>query len=96
MNIETVYGRSPHACRRCLGPILQSEGGYVCAVCDAAAEEVEGICGCGIRIMGSTAKRALFQCIANPARGPASPAAVVITFGQVPDSSAPPASMEDS
>jgi hypothetical protein len=74
------YQRAPHCCRTCFGPILQSTAGFVCAICDAASEAVEGICGCGIRVAGS--KRAMFQCTANPERGPASPAAVVITFGQ--------------
>jgi hypothetical protein len=81
MNIEPPYGRSPHVCRHCLGPILQYDGGFICAVCDAAAGAVEVICGCGIKVAGSSARRGFFRCTANPARGPASPAAIVITFG---------------
>ena len=79
----TGYLRVAHCCRTCLGPILHGGQGFICAVCDAASEAVEGICGCGIRVTGS--KYPVFRCTTNPARGPASPAAVVITFGQVED-----------
>ena len=91
-----LYERTAHCCRTCLGPVLQSNSGFVCAVCDATSEAPEGICGCGIRVAGRGAKRAMFQCTANPARGPTSPAAVVITFDQMSETSAPSASIEAS
>lgn len=77
-----LFRRTGHVCRTCLGPVLAGADGYICAVCDAAGDAPEAICGCGIRVQGSSGgKRALFRCAPNPARGPASPAAAVITFG---------------
>lgn len=75
------FHRTDHVCRTCLGPVLEGGGGFICAVCDAAGDAPEAICGCGIRVQGPGGRRRLFQCTSNPARGPASPAAVVITFG---------------
>ncbi|HTO99797.1 MAG TPA: hypothetical protein VMJ64_00360 [Anaerolineales bacterium] len=76
-----IFRRVSHACRKCLGPILQTEDGFVCAVCDAAGARGEEICGCGISAGEGGRKNLSFRCIPNPERGPASPAAVVIAFG---------------
>lgn len=86
----TSYQRTEHCCRTCLGPVLHGGGAFICAICDAASEAVEGICGCGIRIIGSNSKHSPFRCTANPTRGPASPAAVVITFGVQEDADPSP------
>ena len=32
----SLYQRTGHACRTCLGPVLEGGGGFICAVCDAA------------------------------------------------------------
>jgi len=76
-----MFRRVLHACRKCLGPVLQGKDGFVCAVCDAADARVEDICGCGISAGEGGRKNLGFRCIPNPERGPASPAAVVIAFG---------------
>lgn len=76
-----MFRRVFHACRRCLGPILQGESGFVCAVCDAVGARVEEICGCGISAGEGGRKNLGFRCIPNLERGPAFPAAVVIAFG---------------
>lgn len=77
---RALYRRTDHVCRTCLGPVLEGAAGFTCAVCDAAGATPEAICGCGIRVAGQGGKRLPFRCTPNPARGPASPAAVVITF----------------
>ena len=82
MNIEPPYGRSPHVCRHCLGPILQYDGGFICAVCDAAAEGrsrlfVAAVSKWLVQVRGEASSAV--QPI--PQGGPASPAATVITFG---------------
>ena len=76
-----LFSRTGHVCRTCMGPVLNGEDGFVCAVCDATGATTETICGCGIRLPGEALGRA-FRCSPNPARGAASPAAAVITFGQ--------------
>lgn len=76
-----LYRRTAHVCRICLGPVLEGENGYICAVCDASGSTPEAICGCGIKVQGPGSRRHLFACVPNPSRGPASPSAIVITFG---------------
>lgn len=74
-----------HACRSCLGPILEQDGRFVCAVCDAEAQGApDPICGCGLRPRDMCAAPAGFRCAPNPLRSPANPARVIILFGDAP------------
>ena len=76
------WSLTEHACRACLGRILQRGSTFVCAICgDESTGSPAGICGCGIRIDGATGRAAGFRCQSNPARSPASPAIIVIGFG---------------
>ena len=71
-----------HACRNCLGRVMQRGSTFVCTIC---GEEAHGshaaLCGCGIRIDGATGRPAGFRCQVNPARSAANPALIVVGFG---------------
>jgi len=70
-----------HACRSCLGRVLRCDETFRCSICEAESHgSPDAICGCGLRPTG-IARQGGFRCAPNPARGPASPAAVVILFG---------------
>jgi hypothetical protein len=72
-----------HACRICMGTVMQSGASYICTVCRAeAAGSPTPICGCGAEIIspGGFAKNAGFRCVANPTPTPACPSRVVIAF----------------
>lgn len=79
---DALYRRTAHCCRTCLGPVLQGEAGFICAICDTVGAAAEEICGCGIKQAGQSGKNLGFRCAPNPARGQNSPAAVVIVFGE--------------
>ena len=87
------FSLTDHACRVCLGRILERDGMFVCAICGAEAQGVpDAICGCGLRAR-DVRKTGGFRCAPNPQPTPANPARVVIMFG---DTSVTPAAMEDS
>lgn len=74
-----------HACRTCGSAILARRHGtgmlYRCASCAAEALGTpDPICGCGFKPTGPGRRAGGFRCITNPARGPASPAEIVIAF----------------
>lgn len=77
-----------HACRFCMGRLLaRTSGGrttYECGACGITAQvDPHGICGCGILprpVRANAGPR--FRCTANPDRGVASPAAIVIAFDE--------------
>jgi hypothetical protein len=72
-----------HACRHCLGTILQRGTKFCCSICRQEAEgKPEGICGCGFEVDGTgTRRRAGFRCVPNPSPSAANPARVLIEFG---------------
>lgn len=88
MDDAPLYRLSGHACRQCLGRIVEAAGSFRCAICEATSSgTVEDLCSCGIRIAGTRAL-AGFRCIANPRRSAANPAAIIVAFGapdQPPD-----------
>ena len=68
---------------------------YRCSVCEVECKgRPDGICGCGLlpgrRPMGKARPTSPFRCVANPARGPQSPAAIVISRGEAPVEAATP------
>jgi len=69
-----------HACRACLGTILQGGSSFICSICRATSEgSTAPICGCGATVFGPTAPRSAgFRCVPNPAPTPACPAYVLI------------------
>jgi tRNA(Arg) A34 adenosine deaminase TadA len=73
-----------HACRLCLGTILQSGGSFICSVCRATAEGTpNGICGCGATVFGPAGQRgAGFRCVANPHPTPGCPSHVLISAAE--------------
>jgi hypothetical protein len=77
-----------HACRTCLGRIAERDGTFRCLTC--GIETARGlktpmtICGCGIGAEGATHRRGGFRCAPNPFRGPATPAEIIVLFGDVP------------
>jgi hypothetical protein len=74
-----------HACRHCLGRIIERDRVFRCSVCGATAEgSPRPICGCGITVGGDHAKPAGFRCGPNPKRSPVSPSEVLILFGERP------------
>lgn len=77
-----------HACRHCMGAILQDERGFICSICRRhVGGSVTGLCGCGITVEAPSGaeKRVGFRCVANPAPSSLNPAAIVIVFdGQGP------------
>lgn len=89
--MSQVVTWADHACRHCLGRLLQrrddAEGArstYECGTCGVTCKgEARGICGCGImpkpvRDLGGPR----FFCTANPARSVTSPAAITIAFAE--------------
>lgn len=80
---------APHCCRACLGRVMQCQDIFRCADCGAEASgKSEAICGCGL-LPGPLAARmghvgGTVRCGPNPRRGPASPAEIVILFGDAP------------
>jgi hypothetical protein len=72
-----------HACRACLGSVLQRGSDFICSICRAEAKRApDGICGCGIAVKGpASRRRAGFRCVPNPAPGPSNPSHVLISFG---------------
>ena len=78
------WALTAHACRHCGGRVMQAGVHFMCATCESrCAHNPSGICGCGMfpsaRAKGSA--NGLFTCIANPTRGPSSPAAIVVRYG---------------
>ncbi len=81
MDDARPYHLTNHACRRCLGPILQSGQTFVCAICAASAiGSPTDICGCGIAPRKIGKREGFFRCMTNPAPSPANPARIVIGF----------------
>jgi hypothetical protein len=80
----TGWALTPHACRHCGGRVLQSGIHFMCATCESRCTHLpNGICGCGM-LPGATPKgeqRGPFTCVANPSKGPSSPAAIVVRYG---------------
>ncbi len=72
MSDAPTYRRTGHCCRTCLGPVLQDNEGFLCAVCDASGAAPSAISGCGIRVAARGGRVLSFSCQPNPARGPAS------------------------
>jgi hypothetical protein len=78
------WNLTAHACRHCGGRVIQSGVHFICATCESqCAHNPRGICGCGMFPSARPKGRAsgLFTCIANPTRGPSSPAAIVVRYG---------------
>ena len=74
--VSSGWSLSPHACRTCLGRILEMGDLFRCATCGAEAEGTpDPICGCGM---------ASHYCGPNPRRGVRSPAEIVILRDGVP------------
>jgi len=78
----TAWAFTTHACRNCMGTILQSGSAFTCAVCRAVAEGApDSICGCGATVLGPTGPRpAGFRCAPNPRPSPANPSHVLIAL----------------
>lgn len=78
------WSLTAHACRHCGGRVLRSGIYYLCATCESrCSHNPSGICGCGM-LPGAKPKNSPqgpFVCTPNPARGPSSPAAIVIRYG---------------
>jgi hypothetical protein len=86
----------PHACRACLGRLLEREGVIRCAECGAEARGgPELLCGCGISVEGARAPVG-FRCEPNPSRGPANPAEIVIVFGNDSPSPTSPGALAEA
>ena len=86
MVIERRFALTDHCCRACAGRILERNGTFMCADCEAyGGTRVETICGCGVRGEPALPKplRGAFRCGINPARGQASPSRIVILYGGV-------------
>lgn len=76
------WALAPHACRHCLGRIIERDGTFRCSGCGVEAQgKPHAICGCGLKAGG---RKQSFRCGTNPNRSPASPAEIVILFGGVP------------
>lgn len=77
-----------HACRHCLGRLLERAGVFMCADCEIEAHgKPDAICGCGMRIEAAqsrTRTKDVFRCGPNPLRSHNSPAKIVILFGDTP------------
>ena len=75
-----------HACRECLGPILQCDNVFTCAVCRVEAKaSPTPICGCGIRPRQEIGRpQGHFRCMVNTAQTAANPARIVIGFAVTP------------
>lgn len=88
-----------HACRICgarLGVAEMPNGSTVfeCGNCGVRSTGApDGICGCGVHLgpkprdrgrLPPPPKGPRFHCTPNPARSPASPAAIVILWGDIP------------
>lgn len=81
--MTNIYELTDHACRQCFGPILHDGERFVCGICSAESTgTVDEICGCGVIVSGNPRKNLGFRCHPNPARGPQSPARIVIQFGR--------------
>lgn len=78
------WSLTAHACRHCGGRVLRSGVHFMCANCESrCSHQPSGVCGCGL-FPGAKPKGSAtgpFACIPNPARGPSSPAAIVIRYG---------------
>lgn len=72
-----------HACRACLGTIMQRGLAFICSICRAEATGApDGICGCGLDVRGfGSRRRAGFRCVMNPEPTVANPSRVLIAFG---------------
>jgi hypothetical protein len=70
-----------HACRACMGTIMQAGASFCCAICRATSEgSPAAICGCGVTVLGPTGERSAgFRCVANPKPTPANPSHVLIS-----------------
>jgi hypothetical protein len=69
-----------HACRACMGTILQSGSEFTCSMCRAMCKGVPHlICGCGAEIIGPVGRRpAGLRCVENPSPTPQNPSRVLI------------------
>ena len=78
----TRWMLAAHACRTCLGRILDDgDGCFVCSGCGEASEfSPDDICGCGLPPRRDGTR---FRCTPNPDRA-AIPAAVVIGWAAAP------------
>lgn len=85
-----------HACRFCTGRLIARDGAdggptvFECGQCDLKAKGApDAICGCGMLPRpaaalgrGAPASWPRWRCVPNPTRCVASPAAIVIEFGE--------------
>jgi hypothetical protein len=87
--IEPRFALTGHACRFCLGRILERDGVFMCSVCETSATgNVAAICGCGMRSSTQLdlpkGLRAAYQCSVNADRTIVNPARIVILYGGKP------------
>lgn len=77
-----MFALTGHACRRCLGRILQAGGVFQCSVCGLAGDGgPEAVCGCGIALAADARRpQRRFRCVPNPAPSEVCPAEVVISL----------------
>lgn len=78
------WNLTAHACRHCGGRVLQQGIFFMCATCETRCTHLpSGVCGCGM-LPGARPKgspEGPFTCVANPSKGPSSPAAIVVRYG---------------
>lgn len=87
MPLEGRYAVVDHACRHCMGRILELHGRFICSVCEAVCSlHPRGICGCGMRppkgvpLPGPAHKH--YRCGPNPRIGTANLAKIVVLYGE--------------
>lgn len=90
--MQDKWGLTGHACRRCLGRVMECDGAFMCADCEMAAKDKpDAICGCGLGIEGIT-RASGFRCGPNPTRSAESPGVIAILFAgsPTPEAGSPP------
>ena len=83
-DLTAGWNLTAHGCRYCGSRVLQSAIHFMCASCECrCVHNPSGICGCGMfpSARPKGAASGVFMCIGNPARGPSSPAVIVVRFG---------------
>lgn len=90
---DNLWSLTGHVCLGCLGRVLECDGVFMCADCEAEAKDKpDAICGCGLRIEGIT-RVSGFRCGPNPSRSAETPGAIAILFAgsPAPETGSPPA-----
>lgn len=82
---ESGFSLTDHCCRICAGRILERDDVFMCSTCEMRANQVEGVCACGMaavngRKIPRKAQEA-FRCAINPSPSLANPARIVVTYG---------------